>query len=58
MVSNKTVPEGFNLKFRSKFNPGFTNHSSLHCAVQKTFYGFKKKGDHKARDTQFYFQNI
>ena len=58
MVSNKTVPEDFNQKFRSKFNRGFTNHGYLHCAILKAFYDFTEKRDQKARDSQFLFQNV
>lgn len=47
MVSRKAVPEDFNLKYRSKFNPGFTNHGYLCCAIiklSKSFiYDFKGK---------------
>ena len=45
MVSNKTVPEDLNLKLRSNFNPGFTVHGCLHCAILKAIYGL--------RDSQF-----
>ena len=58
MVSGTTVPEDLNLKFRSKLNPGFTNHGCLHCAILKALYGFKDKRDHKAKDSQFLFQNV
>ena len=37
MVSSKAVPEDLNLKLRSKFNNGFTNHGCLHCAILKAF---------------------
>ena len=53
MVSNKTVPEDLNLKLRSNFNPGFTVHGCLHCAILKAIYGLMEKRDHKARDSQF-----
>ena len=53
MVSNKTVPEGLNLKLRSNFNPGFTIHGYLHYAILKATYGLMEKRDHKARDSQF-----
>ena len=58
MVSSKTVPEDLNLKLILKFNPGFTNHGCLQCAILKSLYGFKEKRDHKARDSQFLFQNV
>ena len=32
-----------NIKFRSKFNHGFTNRDCLHCAILKALYGFKEK---------------
>ena len=33
-----------NLKYRSKFHHGYTNHGYLHCAVLKAFYNFEVKG--------------
>ena len=51
MVSSKAIPEHLNLKFKSKINPGFTNHGCLHCAVLKSLYGFQETRDHKARDS-------
>ena len=44
-----------NLKFRSKFNHGFTNHGYVHCATLKSFMA---KIAHEARDNQFLFQNV
>ena len=32
-------PEDLNLKFRSKFNHGFTNHGFLSCADIKDLFG-------------------
>ena len=58
MVSSKTVPEDLNLKLILKFNPDFTNHGCLQCAILKPLYGFKEKRDHKARDSQFLVQNV
>ena len=46
------------MKFRSKFNNGFTNRGCLHCAVLKALYNFKEKRAHKARDMQYLLQNI
>ena len=43
MVSSNTIPEDLNLKFKSKFNPAFTDHGCLHCAILKALYGFKRK---------------
>ena len=54
MVSNKAVPENLNLKFKSIYNYGFTNHGCLHCAILKVLYGFNEKKTHKAR---FFFRN-
>ena len=56
MVSSKTVPEDLNLKLILKFNPGFTNHGCLQCAILKPLYGFKEK--ETTRDSQFLFQNV
>ena len=33
ILSSKAVPEDLNMKFRLKFNHGFTNRSCLHCAI-------------------------
>ena len=44
------------IKFRSKYNHGFTNRGCVHCAILKALYGFKEKTDHQAKDTQFFFQ--
>ena len=46
------------MKFKSKFNRGFTNHGCLHCAVLKALYGFKGKRADKSRDMQFFLQNV
>ena len=43
MVSHVAEPENLSLKFRSKFNHGFTNHECVHCAVLKAFHCFKGK---------------
>ena len=52
------LQKDFNLKFRSKFNQGFTNHSYVHCAVLKVLQVFVVKGAHEAEDKQFLFQNV
>ena len=39
-VSSNIVPEDLNIKFRSKFNHGFTNRGCLQCGILKA---------HKAR---------
>ena len=52
------VEVNFNMKFRSIFNHGFTNHGCLHCAVLKALYSVKEKRAHKARAIQFYLQNV
>ena len=52
------VGVNFNMKFRSIFNHGFTNHGCLHCAVLKALYSVKEKRAHKARAIQFYLQNV
>ena len=46
------------LKFRSKFNHGFTNHGYLRSAVWKGLYNFKIKRAQEARYNQFFFQNV
>ena len=46
------------LKFRSKFNHGFTNHGYLHSAVWKALHNFKIKRAQEARHNQFFFQNV
>ena len=46
------------LKFRSKFNHGFTNHGYLHSDVWKALYNFKIKWAQEARNNQFRFQNV
>ena len=43
MVSSKTLPKDLNLKFRSKFNPAFTNYCYLHCAILKVYRVLKKQ---------------
>ena len=62
MVSGETVQKDLNLKCRSKFNPGFTNHGftfygCFHWAILKALYGFKEKRAHKTRASQFFFRN-
>ena len=37
------------MKFRSKFNNGFTNRGCLYCAILKAY---------RARDMQFFLQNV
>ena len=56
IVSSKAVTENLNLKFRLKFNQGFTNHDCLHCAVLKVLYDFKEKGAHKEKYSQIFFK--
>ena len=46
------------MKFRSKFNRGFTNPGCLHCAISKVLCSFKGKRTHKARDMQLLLQNV
>ena len=46
------------MKFRPKFNHGFTNRGCFHCAFIKALYNFKEKRAHKAQDMQFFLQNI
>ena len=56
------------MKFISKFNHiftncgclhcVFTNCGCLHCAILKALYDFKEKRANKARDMQFFIQNI
>ena len=46
------------VKFRSKFNHGFTNHGYLLSAIWKALYNFNVKRAHEARDNQFLFQNV
>ena len=46
-----------NLKFRSKFNHGFTNHDYLDCAILKALQNFMVKRVHEAI-YQFLFQNV
>ena len=36
IISCKAVPKNLNLKFRSKFNHGFTNRG-LHCGILKAY---------------------
>ena len=54
MVSSKAVPENLNLKLRSKFNHGFTNHGCMRCAFLEVLYSFKEKRADKAR--YFFFK--
>ena len=58
IVSSKAVPKNLNMKYRSEFKHGFTNHSCLHCAILKALHGFKEKSANKARDMQFFLQNV
>ena len=58
MASRENVPEDLNLKFRSKFNPGFTSHGCLHCAILKGLHSFNEKRDQKLRDIKFLLQNV
>ena len=37
------------MKFRSKFNHGFTNRECLHCAILEAY---------KASDMQFFLRNV
>ena len=46
------------LKFRLKFNHGFTNHDYLHSAAWKDLYNFKINRAQDARHNQFFFQNV
>ena len=46
------------LKFRLKFNHGFTNHDYLHSAAWKDLYNFKINRAQDARRNQFFFQNV
>ena len=46
------------LKFRSKFNHGFTNHGYLHSPVWKALYNFKIKRAQETRHNKFFFQNV
>ena len=46
------------LKFRSKFNHGFTNHGYLDSAVWKALYNFKIKRAQEARHNLFFFENF
>ena len=48
-VSSKAVPKDLKMKFRSKFNHGFTNRGCLQCAILKAL---------KARDMQSFLQNV
>ena len=45
IISSKAVPEDLNVKFKSKFNHGFTNRGCLRCAILKAY---------KTRDMQFF----
>ena len=47
-----------NLKFRSKFNHGFTNHGYLHSAVWKALYNFNIKRAQESIHNQLFFQNV
>ena len=52
------MQKNLKLKFRPKFNHGFTDHGYLHSAVWKASYNFKVKRAQEARDDQFLFQNL
>ena len=43
IVSSKAVPEVLDMKYRSEFKYGVTNHGCLHCATLKALYGKKKE---------------
>ena len=43
------------VKFRLKFNHGFTNHGYLHSAVWKALHNVKIKRAHEGRHNQFFF---
>ena len=58
MVSSKTLPKDLNLKFRSKFNPAFTNYCYLHCAILKVYRVLKKQGKDSLFLFLFLFQNV
>ena len=42
--------EDLNMKFRSKFNHGFTIHGYLHCAILKPLHGCNVTRAHVAID--------
>ena len=44
-IFSTAVPKDLKIKFRSKFNHGFTNRGCLHCAILKVY---------NARDKQFF----
>ena len=46
------------VKFRLKFNHGFTNHGYLHSAIWKALHNVKIKRAQEARHNQFFFQNV
>ena len=46
------------LKFRSKFNHGFTNHGYLHSAIWKAFHNFETKRAQEARHNHFFYQIV
>ena len=46
------------VKFRLKFNHGFTNHGYLYSAVWKALHNVKIKRAQEARHNQFFFQNV
>ena len=47
IVSSKAVPEVLDMKYRSEFKYGVTNHGCLHCATLKALYGKKKSPQNK-----------
>ena len=46
------------MKYRSEFKDGLINCGCLHRDIRKALHGFKDKRSHKARDMQFFLQNI
>ena len=52
------LQKNLELKFKLKFNHGFTKHGYLHSAVWKASYNFKIKRPKEAEYSQFLFQNV
>ena len=52
------LQKGLNLKFKQKFNHGFTNHDNLQYAILIVLHNFMAKRAHEARDYQSLFQNV
>ena len=44
------------IKFRSKYNHGFTNRGCVHCAILKALYGFKEKETTRQKIRNFSFK--